>query len=178
MNDVLSFVLEVFKLTLPALAVFLVTYYVLKQYLDNDYQKKLLDSKRENAGALTPVKMQAYERMILYLERINPSTLLVRLTDASMSASQLRSELSHAINEEFNHNIAQQLYVSPQAWKLIKIVKEQLLQIINQCYAELDAEARGVDLSRAILDTMIRNEEVPTDKAIEFLKKEFKLVFD
>ncbi|MBI1221288.1 MAG: hypothetical protein GC180_01685 [Bacteroidetes bacterium] len=170
--------MEVFKLTLPALAVFLVSYYVLKQYLDNDYQKKLLETKRENAGQLVPVKMQAYERMILYLERINPSNLLVRLTTANITASQLKADLNHAINEEFNHNIAQQLYISPQAWKIIRVVKEQLVQIINNCYAELDAEARGVDLSRAILDTMIRNEEVPTDKAIEFLKKEFKLVFD
>jgi len=176
--DWMSFGLEIFKLTLPALAVFLVTYYVLKQYLDNDYQKRLLDTKRENAGQITPVKMQAYERMILYLERINPSELLIRLTSSDMSAGQLKSQLIHAINEEFSHNIAQQLYVSPQSWKLIRIVKDQLLMIISQCYAQLGPDASGIDLSRAILDTLIRNEEVPTDKAIDFLKKEFKLIFD
>lgn len=176
--DWMSFVLEIFKLTLPALAVFLVTYYVLKQYLDNDYQKRLLDSKRDSAGQITPVKMQAYERMILYLERINPSELVVRLTAADMSAGQLKNQLNHTIKEEFSHNVAQQLYISPQSWKLIRIVKDQLIMIINQCYAELGPDASGVDLSRAILDTMIRNEEVPTDKAIDFLKKEFKLIFD
>ncbi len=176
--DWMSFVLEIFKLTLPALAVFLVTYYVLKQYLDNDYQKRLLDSKRDSAGQITPVKMQAYERMILFLERINPSELVVRLTTADMSSGQLKGQLTHAINEEFSHNVAQQLYVSPQSWKLIRIVKDQLIMIINQCYVEVGPDASGVDLSRAILDTMIRNEEVPTDKAIDFLKKEFKLIFD
>ncbi|MDX5468577.1 MAG: hypothetical protein LPK45_01960 [Bacteroidota bacterium] len=176
--DVLSFVLEVLKMTLPSLAVFLVTYFVLKQYLENDYQKKLLENRKENAGQLMPVKMQAYERMILYMERINPSSLLVRLTTAGMTATELKTVLTHTINEEFNHNVAQQLYVSPQAWKIIRVVKEQLLQIINECYHGLDPDAKGVDLSRAILDFMIRHEEVPTDKAIDFLKKEFKLMFD
>jgi hypothetical protein len=174
----MSFVLEIFKLTLPALAVFMVTYYVLKQFFDNEYQKRMIDQRKESAGLITPAKMQAYERMILYLERINPSVLLVRLTTANQTASQLKTELMHAINDEFNHNIAQQLYLSPQAWKLIRIVKEQLLQIVHQCYHDIDADAPAVDLSRAILDTMIRNEEVPTDKAIDFLKKEFKLIFD
>lgn len=176
--DWMSFILEIFKLTIPALAVFLVTFFVMKQYLDNDYQKRLLDMRRGRSGDIMPVKMQAYERMIIFLERINPSSLLVRHTVSGMSAQQLRHELTHAISEEYDHNIAQQLYLSPQSWKLIRVVKEQLLGIINQCYNELDANASGVDLSRAILDTMIRNEEVPTDKAIEFLKKEFKLMFD
>jgi len=176
--DWMSFILEIFKLTLPALAVFVVTFFILKQFFDNEYQKKLLDNRRSYASEIIPLKMQAYERMILFMERINPSSLLVRLTAPGMTAAQLKNELTSSINEEYNHNIAQQLYLSPQAWKLIRIVKEQLLGIINHCYAELDPNASGIDLSRAILDTMIRNEEVPTDKAIEFLKKEFKLVFD
>lgn len=163
---------------IPALAVFLVTFFVLRQYLDSDYQRRLLELRKDTSAQITPMKMQAYERMILFLERINPSSLLVRHTTIGMTATSLKNELVAAINEEYNHNIAQQLYLSPQSWKLIRIVKEQLLGIINQCYSQLDHGASGIDLSRAILDTMIRNEEIPTDKAIEFLKKEFKLIFD
>jgi hypothetical protein len=170
--------MEIFKLTIPALAVFFVSFYTLRQFLDNDYQKRLLELRRSTSQDLLPLKMQAYERLILYMERINPSNILVRLTHTGMSAQQLKTELIDSINEEFNHNLAQQLYVSPQAWKLIRIVKEQLINLINVSYKGLEANATGVDLSKAILDTIIRSEEIPTDKAIDFLKKEFKLMFD
>ena len=176
--DWMNLALEILKLTIPALAVFLVTYYVLKQYLENDYQKRALELRSKNGSTVIPVKMQAYERMVLYLERIHPSNILVRLTNPTQTAQQLKNDLLYAINEEYDHNVAQQLYISPQSWKLIRVVKEQMLQMINQCYLELDAGASGVDLSKAILDRIIKDEEVPTEKAIEFLKKEFKLVFD
>src|SRR5688572_26556676 len=111
----LTFFLETLKLTIPALAVFLVSYFTIRNFLDNDYQKKLLELRKTNNQSIVSLKMQAYERLILYLERINPSNMLVRLTTTSISAAHLKSELIHNINEEFNHNIAQQLYVSPQA---------------------------------------------------------------
>ncbi len=176
--DWMTFLLDMLKLTIPAMAVFLVSFYSLKQFLENDYQKRLLELRKASAGDLTPTKMMAYERMILFLERINPSSLLVRHTVPGMSASQLKLELINAINEEYNHNIAQQLYLSPQAWKLIKVVKEQVITIIVESYKTLDSDAKGVDLSRAVLDTIIRSEDMLTDKAVEFLKKEFKLIFD
>lgn len=176
--DWLSFALEVLKLTIPSIVVFLVSYYMLRQVLENDYQKKLIDLKRHSRNDIIPIKMQAYERMILFLERINPSSALVRITTASMTATQLRAELIHTINEEYNHNIAQQIYLSPQAWQVIKVVKEQVLHIISESYKTLPEGATGVDLSKTILELIIKSEEIPTDKAIHFLKKEFQLVFD
>ncbi len=176
--DWLSFLLEVLKLTIPALTVFLVSFYMLRQVLENDFQKKNLEYKRQIRNDVNPVKMQAYERMLLFLERINPSSLLVRMTTAQMTAAQLRHELNESINEEFNHNIAQQLYVSPQAWQVIRVVKEQVLHIINESYKHLPEGSSAVDLSKAILENIIKSEEIPTDKGINFLKKEFQLVFN
>jgi len=175
----LTFFLETLKLTIPSAAVVLATYFIIRHFLQNDYQKRQLELRKTNSGEVAHLRMQAYERLIIYMERINPSNLLVRLTTSTVSAAQLKHELVESINEEFNHNIAQQLYVSPQAWKIIRVVKEQLINLVNNSFHELnDPGAKGVDLSKKILDNIIKSEEIPTDKAIDFLKKEFKLMFD
>ncbi len=176
--DTLAIFLEIVKIVLPAVVVFLVGYFTLKKMLDNHYENKLLEFRQQNRQGMLAPKIQSYERLTLYLERINPSNLLTRMSNPNLSASEYKGVLVHAINEEYNHNLAQQLYLSPQAWQLIKYVKEEMVRLISESLAGLDSKATSIDLSKAILEEIIRSEEVPTDKAINFLKKEFKLIFD
>jgi hypothetical protein len=176
--DTLSVFLEIVKIILPAVVVFLVGYFTLKKMLDNHYENRLLEFRQQNRQGMLAPKIQSYERLTLYLERINPSNLLTRISNPSLSAADFKNVLIQAINDEYNHNLAQQLYVSPQAWQMIKYVKEEMIRLINESLAGLDSKASSVDLSKAILEEIIRREEVPTDKAINFLKKEFKLIFD
>jgi hypothetical protein len=176
--DSLNIFIDVVKYIIPAITVFLVGYFTLKKMLDNYYEQKMLEFRQQNRSSLTPVKIQAYERLTIFLDRINPSHLLLRMNQPSLPASAFKSSLVATINEEYSHNLAQQLYVSPQAWKLIKVVKERIIELIQHSYATLDKNATSIDLSKAILEEMIRREEVPTDMAIDFLKKEFKLIFD
>lgn len=178
MDELFVSFLEVLKYVLPSVVVFLVGYFTLKKMLDNHYEQKMLEFRQQNRSSMMPIKVQAYERLIIYLDRINPSNLLLRMNQPGVSAGSFRNTLTTTVVEEFNHNLAQQLFVSPQAWKLIKVVKEEILRLINDSYATLDKSATSVDLSKAILEEMIRREEVPTDKAVDFLKKEFKLIFD
>lgn len=176
--DALTIFLDIVKIILPTIVVFLVGYFTLKKMLDNHYENKLLEFRQQNRQGMLAPKIQAYERLTLYLERINPSNLLTRINDPSITAVEFKGILVHAINEEYNHNLAQQLYLSPQAWQLIKYVKEEMIRLMSESLAGLDSKASSVDLSKAILEEIIRREEVPTDKAINFLKKEFKLIFD
>ncbi len=178
MDNTLAVFLEIVKIILPAVVVFLVGYFTLKKMLDNHYENRLLEFRQQNRQGMLAPKIQSYERLTLYLERINPSNLLSRISNPTASASDYKNLLVHTISEEYNHNLAQQLYVSPQAWQLIKYVKEEMIRLVNESLAGLDSNAKGVDLSKAILEEIIRREEVPTDKAINFLKKEFKLIFD
>lgn len=178
MDKTLAVFLEIVKIILPAVVVFLVGYFTLKKMLDNHYENKLLEFRQQNRQGMLAPKIQSYERLTLYLERINPSNLLNRISNPVASASDYKNLLVHTISEEYNHNLAQQLYVSPQAWQLIKYVKQEMINIVNESLAKLDTKAKGADLSKAILEELIRREEVPTDKAINFLKKEFKLIFD
>lgn len=176
--DSLALFLDVLKYVLPAVVVFLVGYFTLKKMLDNYYEQKMLEFRQQNRSSMVPIKIQAYERLTIYLDRINPSNMLLRLNQPGIPAAAFKATLIATVNEEYGHNLAQQLYVSPQSWKLIKLVKERVIELINNSYATLDKTATSLDLSKAILEEMIRREEVPTDMAIDFLKKEFKLIFD
>lgn len=178
MDNTLAIFMDIVKMILPAVVVFLVGYFTLKKMLDNHYEGRMLEFRQQNRQNMLPTKIQAYERLTLYLERINPSNLLTRVSNPGIPASDFKHILVQTINEEFNHNLAQQLYVSPQAWQLTKYVKEEMIRLISESLAGLGTDAKGVDLSKAILEEIIRREEVPTDKAINFLKKEFKLIFD
>lgn len=176
--DSLAIFIDIFKFIIPAVVVFLVSYFTLKKMLDNHYEQRLLEFRQQNRKGMLPAKIQAYERLTIYLERINPSNLLLRTNQPNATASAYKTFLITTINDEFNHNLAQQLYVSPQSWQVLKVVKDEMIRLINESLAKLDSNSMGVDLSKAILEEVIRREEVPTDKAINFLKKEFKLIFD
>lgn len=177
MNEVLVLFLEITKYLIPALIVFIITYYQFKIFFDTEYQKRAMDLKSEQLKTMQPLRLQAYERCVLLMERMNPESLVMRTHKPGISASQLKVELIAAINSEFNHNLSQQLYVSAQAWQVIRVVKEEMINLINTAYSDLGPGAVGLDLSKAIFEELIKIEMIPTTKALNFIKKEFDLVF-
>lgn len=174
----LAYLLEALKYIIPALVVFLVVYFLLKSFFEDEYQKRLLEVKLERNKLVTPIKLQAYERLTILMERMTPNNLIFRVSQPGVSASQLKIDLINDINEEYNHNVSQQIYVSHQAWQMVRIVKEEMINIINTAYSGLGPNAVGLDLSKAIFETLIQMEAIPTHKALEFLRKEFQLIFD
>jgi hypothetical protein len=177
MNESFSFFLDFIKYLIPALVIFLVVYYQQKAFFDDKYQKRMIDLKKEQDKTLLPLKLQAYERIILFIERISPDSLVLRIHQPGISASQLKMELIASINQEFNHNISQQLYVSSQCWQMIRVVKEEMVNLINTSYSNLGPNCVGIDLSRAIFQEIIKMNETPTHKALNFVKQEFDIMF-
>jgi hypothetical protein len=177
-NSALSYILEMLKYILPATIVFLTVNFLLKNFFENEYQRRSLNLKAENIKLVTPIKLQAYERLVILMERMTPNSLIFRVTKPGISASQLKVDLIQDIQSEFNHNVSQQIYVSPQTWQMVRIAKEEMINIINTAYSQLGANAVGLDLSKAIFETMIQMESIPTQKALDFLRKEFHLIFD
>ena len=108
-------ILEILKYTLPSVVVFLTAYFILKQVFDKQAADSQVELRaqliKENSKMLTPVRMQAYERMVLFLERIAPSHLIIRQNQPGLSTFQFQTRLIHAIREEFEHNLSQQLYI-------------------------------------------------------------------
>ena len=105
------------------------------------------------------MQLQAYERLILLTDRIAIPNLIQRVNQGAggLSARDMQSLLTHSIRQEFEHNITQQIYVSPEAWDAVRNFKEQNLLIINQVASFMPEEATGMDLNKHLLDLLMQS---------------------
>lgn len=170
-------IIGMLQFIIPAAIVFGVCYYMVKKFLDEQRRSKVLEFKKEHAKQITPIRLQAYERLAIFLDRISPDNLVLRLSRSGQSAAELRRLLIQTITDEFNHNISQQIYISDQSWSMIKAVKEQIIGIVETTYKECDEGESGPQLGKRILTKLMDTREIPTQHAIELLKKEIELVF-
>ena len=173
----MEYILELLKIILPAGIVFAAVYFVLQRFLDNQEKREELKIRRKSAENINPLRIQAYERLILFVERISPDNLVMRTQRAGMSARMHQSEMIKVIRKEYEHNLTQQIYVSNQAWALVRQSKEEVIRIINIASSKCDEKASGVELSKLILSMLTQIEHVPTDVAKRGLKKEFNSKF-
>ncbi len=164
-------IFEILKLILPAGIVFLTTYYLVKSFLDKGKTNKEMDVKLANQSVITPIRLQAYERVVLFLERINPNAMVMRL-GKNGSAPNFQGELLKTIREEFEHNLSQQIYMSSKAWEAVVKAKEETIKIINVASTRVSAEANAMELAQAIIMVTSQLTELPTKTAVEFIKKE------
>ena len=168
---------ELLKYTVPALIVLAAAYYLLKMFLDKESEKTQLQLRLDVQKISLPIRMQAYERLVLLLERIEPSGLLVRNNMPGMSALQFQSALIQAVRSEFDHNLSQQLYVSTKAWELVRIAREETIKRINAAASKLNAEATSTDLASMILIDDIDATQSAVKTALDLLKSEARLNF-
>ena len=170
-------VLEILKYTIPSIVIFVGMYFILNSFLDSEERKRQLKHRTDNSKLITPVKLQAFERMILFLERINLSNLVMRTYANGMTAKALQSKMHASIREEYEHNIALQLYIPNNTWKMIRSSKEETIKVINNCADQLNDDASGLELSQFILELVGKVETTPTEIAIDALKNEVVKAF-
>jgi hypothetical protein len=113
--------------------------------------------KTETPQASAPLKLQAYERLILLADRIALPNLISRCNQPGLRVREMQNLLVQTIRQEFDHNITQQIYVSPEAWDAIRNLKEQNLLIINQVSSYLPETASGQDLNKSLLEMVMQN---------------------
>jgi len=143
-------VLEILKYVLPSLIVFATTVYLVKKYFDGEEKKRQQQSVLNNQNMITPLRLQAYERAILFLERISPENLIMRVNKPGLTCQQLQSELLHTIRSEFEHNLSQQIYISHGAWEMLKIARGRTIQMINTITEKQPHDSPAINLSKAI----------------------------
>ncbi|MDI1234078.1 MAG: hypothetical protein PSX81_07345 [bacterium] len=177
MDPLLQTLLDIIKYIIPSLVVFLVCYVIINKVMEDHTARLQLELRKTTASLLTPLKLQAYERMILFLERISPQNLIIQYNDGASSAQGLKYLMEASVNQEFSHNLSQQIYISNQAWNIIRVVKEEVIQLLHTVYSSMEADANGVIYSKAIVDKMMQENRIPTQKAIDFLKAEINLYF-
>lgn len=169
--------LDILKYILPSGIVFATAYFILKTFLENENRKKMIDLKINNQNISLPIRLQAYERIILLLERISPGSVVMRVSQPGMTAFQLQTKLIQNIRDEFEHNLAQQVYVSPTAWELTKNAKEETIKLVNMAAAKLNDKATAVELGSVIFELSANTNKLPVTQAIEFIKQEVRQLY-
>jgi hypothetical protein len=136
-----------------------------------------LNTNNETIKLTLPHRIDAYQRLVLFLERISPNSLVMRKFGNYQTAKQLQQDLLSTIRSEYEHNIAQQVFVSPQGWKMIKDSKEQIIQLINVAASQVEENASAIDLSSKIFELTAEFEKLPSEIATEFLVEELQKLF-
>lgn len=173
MNEIAAVILVI----LIGALVFATAYFLLKMFFENEQIKRTWEYRNQQIKITTPLQLQAYERMILFLERISPNSLIVRLQTTEQTCRQLQLDMLSLIRAEFEHNLAQQLYISKQAWDVIVSAKENTIKIINLAAEQCNPTDNSMELSQKIMAQWILLNPTPTRTAIDFLKDEAKKLF-
>lgn len=174
----MDLLVDILKIILPAGAVFAAAYLIVKRFLDNDQQRREQDLKRMNQSSVTPLRLQAYERIVIFLERIAPTALVVRVNKNGLNAQQFHMELIKTIKSEYEHNLSQQIYMSHNSWELVKNAKEEIIKVINITATKVPHDSQGAELAMAILNVSAGlGKKLPTDVALEYIKREVNGIF-
>jgi len=163
-------IFEVVLYAIPALITGMIAYYFFKEHTKNeDGRRRFLLHKDIQINTL-PIRLQAYERMALFLERITPAKLLIRVKPTSSDEDTYESLLVATIEQEFEHNLSQQIYVSDDCWNIIVAAKNTTIQLIRK--AGLLEKTGTADKLREVILTEMMDKRAPSDAALSFIKNE------
>jgi hypothetical protein len=166
----ITLVLSYFAYLLPAIVVGIIAYYFFKGHIANEEGRRRYLIQKEAQNKILPMRMQAYERLALLLERIDPNKLLIRVKPFSDEIDKYEALLIQNIEQEFEHNVTQQIYVTPECWNLINAAKNATIHLIRQgAMHEKDSDA---DKVREYLLRNFMEEITPSQKALVFVRKE------
>jgi hypothetical protein len=166
--------LEILKYCLPALCVLLATWLVMHKFYKSETEKRLWDLKRLSQKEISPLRMRAYERLALLLERTMPEHILMSLNLAEMTPLDLQTHMMQTIRQEFEHNISQQIYVSDEVWAMIENAKNQTIAFVNAIAQQMPADSNTLDFAKTLITAYRTNGDTPNDIALQALKNEAK----
>jgi hypothetical protein len=168
---------ELIKILVPASIVLYAAYLLVRSFIAREIDMKRIEVRARSIETTLPIRLQAFERIALFLERISPNNLLVRLNAPGMPAREFQHHLLNEIRNEYNHNVSQQIFMSEGVWDLVKNAKEDLILSINESVSELDEQATTIDLSKKIFEKAINKPIDPIAHALSELKKEIQQTF-
>jgi len=173
-----TILLEIVKYTLPSLIVFATSYYILKQYIDSQYNMKAMELKSRYRKDAIPLKLSAYERLLLLCDRLHLPNLILRLKVRDMNAMDLKNAMIISIQQEYEHNMAQQLYTSQQLWDIITLTKNDLMSMVNRAAENFNSSDNANALADAIVKEYAAMDKNPLNLSISAIKEEAKIILD
>lgn len=165
-------IIELLFYTLPALITGGVAYYFFQSYTKNEEGRRRFLLARENQKGALPLRLQAYERMTLYMERIDPAKMLIRITPISEDKTDYVNYVVAQIEQEYEHNLTQQIYMSDECWGVITTAKNATIQMLRK--TGLNPEISGADKLREFILTELFDKPAPSGAALAYIKNEVK----
>lgn len=171
---------------IPVIVFMLGLAFIYREYLNHranlmEKELTLLKASRGGKTAVTgsagvspseSLRIQAYERLVLYLERITPNALIMRLHQPGMSADAFRNDMARAIREEFEHNLSQQIYVSEAVWSRVVKSREETIKLINIAHQKMEPKSSGMEMSKLIFAILSEVGQTPNHDALQALRSE------
>lgn len=165
------------KIVVPAALVLYAMYLLMRSYVNRELRLKELEIRGRSIETMLPLRIQAYERMCLFLERMTPQNLLVRLNTNGMASREFQQLLLNEIRNEYNHNASQQVFMSEAVWELVKNAKEELIVTINDSASEMNEDSTSLDLAKKIFEKSMNKAVDPIAHALSQLKTEIQATF-
>ncbi|MCC4213844.1 hypothetical protein [Leeuwenhoekiella parthenopeia] len=169
-------ILEIAIAVGPAIVVGVIAYYFFDSFLKNEEGRRRFLLHKETQKDVLPLKLQAYERLTLFLERINPTQLLIRVKPVTDDKKAYVDLIAATIEQEFEHNLTQQIYLSSECWGVIKSSKNALIQQLRKSVAKNE-----ITSAHQLREYLIQNpdgQENPTRVALDYLKTEVRELFN
>ena len=169
--------IEFIKILVPASVVLYAVYLTVRAFISREVELRRLEVRSRAIETILPARLQAYERITLFLERISPQNLLIRLNNPAYTAKDFQKVLLDEIRNEYNHNVSQQVYMTEEVWNQVRNAKEDLIVLINESAMHMSNEATGIDLAKKIFEQVMERKTDPIGHALTELKKEIQQTF-
>lgn len=191
----MEFAIELVKILVPSAILLYAMFLVIRTFVNKEIQQlrentraqvemrqadmaiKQKEVELKNKEQVLPTRLQAYERMCLFLERISPTQLVPRVNNPEFSVGLFHQVLIQEIRNEFAHNLSQQMYVSDDAWLLITKAMEEMIVLVNNSMMGVNEDAPGWELGKKVLENVREHNIEPTKDALQFLKDEVRTLF-
>jgi hypothetical protein len=163
-------ILEIIGYALPSLITGAVAYYFFDLHTKNEEGRRRYLLQKEAQKDALPLRLQAYERLSLYMERINPTNLLIRIKPISENKFDYENFVIAQIEQEFDHNLTQQIYISDECWTIIMTAKNATIQMIRK--ANMSEKVDCADKLRQVILNDLMEKQSPSNAALAFIKNE------
>lgn len=168
-------VLEILKYTIPAIVVLIATSLIVKRFLNTELKKKQLKMLIDNQEITVRLRLQACERLIMFIERVNPRQLVPRVYQSGMTVADLQAAIIYNVKAEFEHNLSQQIYVSKPVWDIVRGVQEQMIHMTGTMAKQLQPDAPAQELHAKIIEFLVSSDgQMPMEVALNLINDEAK----
>lgn len=166
--------MEILAYSIPALVVLAATWLVMHKLFNNEQEKRLWELKRLSQKEISPIRLRAYERLTLLLERTTPDRMLMEMNLQEMTIPQVQQQLLRTIRLEYDHNLSQQIYVSDEVWDKIIHARDEMGAFVTAMAAGMPEGSSTLDYVKTLITAYSTNGETPNSLALSALKEEAK----